>query len=95
MLNSLSAEELEFVKAIEKYKKEKSQNFLSWTEVLAIVKDLGYRKSEQARKKRAASKAKKEAKNEAKSEAKSETKKEATAETNADTKVEANAGASE
>ena len=62
MLNSLSAEELEFVKAIENYKKAKSQNFLSWTEVLTIVKDLGYRKSEQARKKRAASKAKKTAK---------------------------------
>lgn len=56
MLNSLSAEELEFVKAIESYKKEKSQNFLSWTEVLAIVKDLGYRKSEQHRRKRATKK---------------------------------------
>ena len=58
MLNSLSAEELEFVKAIESYKKERSQNFLSWTEVLNIVKDLGYRKSEQNRRKRVTKKKK-------------------------------------
>ncbi len=61
MLNSLSAEQLEFVKAIEEYKKAKSQNFLSWTEVLTIVKDLGYRKSEQHRRKRIAAKSKKQA----------------------------------
>ena len=59
MLNSLTQEELEFVKAIEQYKKEKGQNFLSWTEVLNIVKDLGYAKSELNRRKRAAAKAKK------------------------------------
>ena len=52
MLNSLSQEELEFVKAIEKYKKAHSQPFLSWTEVLRILKDLGYRKSEQNRRPR-------------------------------------------
>ncbi len=56
MLNSLSSEELEFVRAIEKYKKDKSQAFLSWSEVLHIVKDLGYRKSEQNRRQRAAKK---------------------------------------
>ena len=60
MLNSLSAEQLEFVKAIEEFKKAKSQNFLSWTEVLSIVKDLGYRKSEQHRRKRSAAKSKKQ-----------------------------------
>ena len=58
MLNSLSAEELEFVKAIEKYKKERSQAFLSWSEVLGILKNLGYRKSEQHRRSRRAAKKK-------------------------------------
>lgn len=52
MANSLSGEELEFVQAIEKYKKEKSKIFLSWSEVLSIFKELGYRKSEQFRRKR-------------------------------------------
>jgi hypothetical protein len=45
MLESLSSEELQFIKAIEKYKKENSKLFLSWTEVLKILKELGYRKT--------------------------------------------------
>ena len=53
MANSLSSEELEFVQAIEKFKKEKSKTFLSWSEVLTIFKELGYKKSEQHRRKRA------------------------------------------
>ena len=52
MANSLSGEELEFVRAIEDFKKEKSKTFLSWSEVLSIFKDLGYRKSEQMKRKR-------------------------------------------
>lgn len=44
MLESLSTEELEFVKAIEAFKVEKSKIFLSWTEVLKILKGLGYQK---------------------------------------------------
>ncbi len=44
MIDSLSSEELQFIKAIEKYKSEKNKHFLSWTEVLKIVKKLGYRK---------------------------------------------------
>ena len=44
MLESLSSEELQFIKAIEKYKQENGKLFLSWTEVLKILKDLGYRK---------------------------------------------------
>lgn len=44
MLDSLSSEELQFIKAIEKYKQENSKLFLSWTEVLKILKELGYRK---------------------------------------------------
>ena len=42
MLDSLSSEELQFIKAIELYKKENSKLFLSWTEVLKIFKELGY-----------------------------------------------------
>ncbi len=44
MLESLSTEELQFIKAIEKYKTENSKQFLSWSEVLKIFKDLGYQK---------------------------------------------------
>ena len=44
MLDSLSSEELQFIKAIEKYKAESGKLFLSWTEVLKIVKKLGYKK---------------------------------------------------
>lgn len=44
MLESLSSEELQFIKAIEKYKAESGRIFLSWTEVLKILKQLGYRK---------------------------------------------------
>jgi len=43
MLNTLSTEEFQFIKAIEKYKAENSKTFLSWTEVLKIIKDIGYR----------------------------------------------------
>jgi|APSaa5957512493_1039668.scaffolds.fasta_scaffold356782_1 hypothetical protein len=39
---SLSADELEFISVIESYKKKHHKLFLSWTEVLEIVKDLGY-----------------------------------------------------
>ena len=44
MLESLSTEQLEFIKAIENYKNEKKKLFLSWSEVLNILKDLGYQK---------------------------------------------------
>ena len=43
MLESLSTEQLEFIKAIEHYKNEKKL-FLSWSEVLDILKNLGYQK---------------------------------------------------
>ncbi len=58
MSSTLSQDELEFVRAIEDFKKENSKTFLSWSEVLRIFKDLGYRKSEQQRRKRAARKQK-------------------------------------
>ncbi len=44
MIDSLSSEELQFIKAIEKYKSENNKHFLSWTEVLKIFKELGYKK---------------------------------------------------
>ena len=47
MLNTLSTEEFQFIKAIEKYKTENGKTFLSWSEVLKIVKDLGYRQQAQ------------------------------------------------
>ncbi len=43
MLNTLSTEEFQFIKAIEHYKAENRKTFLSWSEVLKIIKDLGYR----------------------------------------------------
>ena len=53
MANTLSREELEFVQAIEKFKKANSKTFLSWTEVLSIVKELGYKRSELRKRKKA------------------------------------------
>lgn len=44
MLDSLSSDQLQFIKAIEKYKSQNNKHFLSWTEVLKIIKELGYRK---------------------------------------------------
>jgi len=38
-------EALEFIKAIEHYKSEKGRAFPSWTEVLQVLKGLGYRKT--------------------------------------------------
>ena len=62
MANPLARDELEFVQAIEKFKKEKSKLFLSWTEVLEIVKALGYVQTAQ-KKKPGGSVAKKKARN--------------------------------
>jgi UDP-N-acetylmuramyl tripeptide synthase len=42
MARPVNQEELDFLKAIEDYKKKGDKLFLSWTEVLSIVKDLGY-----------------------------------------------------
>jgi hypothetical protein len=44
MLDALTPEELQFIKAIEKFKKEHNKHFLSWTEVLKVVRAAGYRK---------------------------------------------------
>lgn len=40
-------ESLEFLRAIETYKKENDKLFLAWTEVLTIVESLGYRRPQQ------------------------------------------------
>ncbi|HIA27375.1 MAG TPA: hypothetical protein EYN79_04525 [Planctomycetes bacterium] len=57
MANPLGKEELDFVRAIENYKKENDKLFLSWTEVLRIVKDLGYFVTARSREKAVARKA--------------------------------------
>ena len=49
MARPMNQEELEFVKAIEDFKKNEDKLFLSWTEVLSIVKDLGYTRTVKAR----------------------------------------------
>ncbi len=43
MLNTLSTEEFQFIKAIEHYKAENRKTFLSWSEVLKIIREMGYR----------------------------------------------------
>jgi len=45
MFDSLSAEEFQFIKAIEKFKAKTGKTFLSWSEVLKILKELGYRRT--------------------------------------------------
>ena len=40
----LSAEQFEFVMAIDEYKRANKRPFPSWTEVLEVIKYLGYRK---------------------------------------------------
>lgn len=45
MFDSLNTEELEFVKAIERYKAKSGKTFPAWTDVLQILKDLGYKKT--------------------------------------------------
>ena len=41
----VDADSLEFIQAIEAFKEEKGRAFPSWTEVLKILKGLGYTKS--------------------------------------------------
>lgn len=41
----LSPEVLEFVTAIDEYKRKRNRKFPSWTEILEIVKALGYQRS--------------------------------------------------
>ena len=41
---AVGEEALDFIKAIEDYKAAKERPFPSWTEVLQIVKSIGYRK---------------------------------------------------
>jgi len=43
----MSAEQFEFVQAIETYKKVNKKLFPTWTEVLEVINQLGYRKIEQ------------------------------------------------
>ena len=49
MARPVNQEELDFLKAIEDYKKKGDKLFLSWTEVLSIVKGLGYSRTLRAK----------------------------------------------
>ena len=40
----MTDEQFEFLMAIDEYKKKNSKHFPSWTEVLEVIKALGYRK---------------------------------------------------
>lgn len=40
----MSDEQFEFLMAIDRYKKQNARPFPTWTEVLEVVKALGYRK---------------------------------------------------
>lgn len=41
---AVDGEAMEFIKSIEDYKTKKGRSFPSWTEVLLIIKSMGYRK---------------------------------------------------
>jgi hypothetical protein len=40
----LTLDEIEFVRAVDKYKRKYNRQFPTWSEILAIVKELGYTK---------------------------------------------------
>jgi len=42
----MTDEQFEFIKAVDEYKKLNSRPFPSWTEILELIKTLGYRKVE-------------------------------------------------
>ena len=44
-LAEVDAEALEFIAAIERFKKQNSRPFPSWSEVLLVLRQLGYRRS--------------------------------------------------
>jgi len=39
-----SADEIEFLKAVDEYKRSTGRAFPAWTEILAVLRSLGYRK---------------------------------------------------
>lgn len=43
--HAIDAEVLEFIAALDRFKKEHNRNFPSWSEVLHVLKALGYRRS--------------------------------------------------
>lgn len=42
--DNISEDVMEFIKAIDKFKKKNKRKFLAWSEVLEILRSLGYRK---------------------------------------------------
>lgn len=45
----VTTEVLDFIKALDDYKKSKNRPFPTWSEVLEVLKQLGYRQVEEAR----------------------------------------------
>ena len=43
-----AADEIEFMAAMDRYKRESGRMFPTWSEVLEVLKDLGYERPEQA-----------------------------------------------
>ncbi len=43
----VNQEVLEFLQAVDRYKRRKNKTFPSWSEILEIIKSLGYRKVEE------------------------------------------------
>jgi hypothetical protein len=43
--DSMSAEVIEFITAVDEYKRKRGRPFPSWSEILEVVKQLGYRKA--------------------------------------------------
>ena len=44
-LTARQAEVLEFIAAIDRFKKENGRPFPSWSEILLVLRELGYRRS--------------------------------------------------
>lgn len=44
LLDEYSPDELEFLRAIDRYKTENNRPFPTWCEVLSVLRSLGYRK---------------------------------------------------
>jgi hypothetical protein len=43
--DSMSADVIEFITAVDEYKRKRGRPFPSWSEILEVVKQLGYRKA--------------------------------------------------
>jgi hypothetical protein len=44
----VEADELEFIQAIETFKREQNEPFPSWSQVLQLLKELGYKRADRS-----------------------------------------------